>query len=102
MIYSIEYSLILLKIELITNIKSKSIMFKQTNRYKDGMECLTVKKCKESGCKIRPTFGLPGKKAEYCSSHKKEGMMSNPNRTCLHKSCKEIAIYGIGKATDYF
>ena len=24
--------------------------------------------------------------------------MSNPNRTCLHKSCKEIAIYGIAKA----
>jgi len=40
--------------------------------------------CKETGCKIRPFFNIEGdKKALYCATHKKEGMVDVKNKRCL-------------------
>ena len=40
--------------------------------------------CKENGCKIRPSFNNEGeKKALYCATHKKEGMVDVKSKTCI-------------------
>jgi hypothetical protein len=36
--------------------------------------------CKYDRCKIRANYGLPGYSAEYCDSHKKPNMISNPSK----------------------
>ena len=64
------------------------------------MENVKDKTCKESAFKQYLLLDYLEREAEYCKQHIKEGMISNPNRRCLHKSCKEIAIYGISKATS--
>ena len=66
------------------------------------MEDLKNIKCKESGCNTRPNFGLPGKKAEYCKEHSKDGMEDLKNKKCKESGCKTIPNFGLpGKKAEY-
>ena len=48
--------------------------------------------CKENGCKIIPSFNNEGeKKALYCATHKKEGMVDVKSKTCIE--CKKQPYY---------
>ena len=68
----------------------------------DGMECVTVKKCKESGCNTQPSFGLPGKKADYCSKHSTDGMECLTVKKCKESGCNTQPNFGLpGKKADY-
>ena len=66
----------------------------------DGMVNVKHKRCSETGCNIRPNYGLPGHQATRCKTHILEGMISQPKRLCYTKDCRNIAIYGIGKARN--
>ena len=69
------------------------------NQHKlDGMVDVKHLKCKYDGCNTRPSFGLPGNRANCCKEHKEIGMISHPKRQCEKNKCKEIALYGMGKA----
>ena len=50
------------------------------------------KTCLHPFCKIRATFNLPGMFPEYCTRHKKDGMIKQPRKKC--KDCDSIAQYG--------
>jgi Holliday junction resolvase len=50
--------------------------------------------CKETGCKIKPTFGNKNKKPLYCFEHKKEGMYNVMKNTCNYEDCELQASYG--------
>ncbi|CAM9763084.1 unnamed protein product [Discosporangium mesarthrocarpum] len=48
--------------------------------------------CKEPGCSKNPHYGVsreidPKSKAEYCSGHKKDGMINIHGRKCKHRGC---------------
>ena len=59
-------------------------------------------KCKESGCNTQPTFGLPGKKAEYCKTHSTDGMEDVSNKKCKESDCNTQPTFGLpGKKADY-
>ncbi|CAM9327263.1 unnamed protein product [Discosporangium mesarthrocarpum] len=50
------------------------------------------KSCKEPGCNKNPHYGVsrevdPKSKAEYCSGHKKDGMINIHGRKCKHRGC---------------
>ena len=53
--------------------------------------CLKTRCCEK--CTKRPRYGSPGSHATHCSSHRQEGQISDPKRTC--GQCKEPALYGI-------
>ena len=66
------------------------------------MENVKDKKCKESGCKTRPTFGIPGKKAEYCKEHSKDGMENVKDKKCKESGCNTRPYFGLpGKKAEY-
>jgi len=55
------------------------------------------KRCKENGCRKIACYANPNVLPEYCLSHKKVGMISNPRKRCEggdDGDCKETAIYG--------
>ena len=64
----------------------------------DGMVDVKSKRCKSSNCQIRPTFGYPGYAAICCKQHIENDMISNPYRLYVQSQCREIALYGVGKA----
>ena len=50
--------------------------------------------CNEIGCKVRPSFNVEGnKKALYCVTHKKEGMVDVKSKTCLN--CKKQPVFNV-------
>ena len=50
-------------------------------------------KCIEPECSITPIFNNPGsKKAIYCSSHKKTGMIDIKSKKCEYNGCKKKTI----------
>lgn len=53
--------------------------------------------CEELHCKRYAYYGNPGGKIQYCSAHKKSGMLNRPRKKCVgseEDECKENAIYG--------
>ena len=70
---------------------------------KEGKFCVAHKKaemidvknktCKSKGCRIVARFNLPGMFPEYCTRHKKDGMILQPRKKC--EECDSIAQYGI-------
>jgi hypothetical protein len=56
------------------------------------------KKCVEKECRKLASYAQPGVFPEYCFSHRKDGMISNPRKRCggvLDGDCKDNAIYGV-------
>jgi hypothetical protein len=43
----------------------------------------------------RASFNLPGQKAKNCSNCRVAGMVYQPRKKCIKKSCKELALYGM-------
>jgi len=70
----------------------------------DGMMNVTIKRCVVDGCSTTAGFNLPSKTAEYCSKHKKEGMVFVlPKRTCEHEDCTKTANFNFpGKKPAIF
>jgi hypothetical protein len=52
------------------------------------------KKCIEKKCRKIALYALPGMMPEYCATHEKIGMISNPRKRCDQDECKEIATHG--------
>ena len=71
--------------------------FCSTHR-QEGMVNVNDKQCEENGCTILATFGLPGHSATRCKTHLLENMTANPRKRCNVSKCKQIAVWGIGKA----
>ena len=66
------------------------------------MENVVTKKCKEDGCNTQPSYGLPGKKAEYCKEHYKDGMENVVSKKCKENGCNTQPVYGLpGKKAEY-
>lgn len=58
--------------------------------------------CMEEGCKKQPTFGLPGEPAQYCSAHKRDGMIDEKHPRCIHAGCEKQCAYGFpGQRPQY-
>jgi hypothetical protein len=53
------------------------------------------KTCKE--CSTRANFGFKGKEREYCSKHKKDGMIDLANKVCEEKDCIKLPSFGYDK-----
>ena len=50
--------------------------------------------CIQSECKTRSNYNKKGeKKALYCFTHKKDGMVDVKNKTCIHPECKTRPSY---------
>jgi EsV-1-7 cysteine-rich motif len=61
---------------------------------KDGMVCVTIKKCIEEGCTISARFNKKGlKKSLYCKAHMKPGMVDVVHKACAEKDCDQRATY---------
>ncbi|CAM9662907.1 unnamed protein product [Scytosiphon promiscuus] len=62
------------------------------------MLVLPQKLCEEPGCEAQPSYGLPGSgNPQYCSSHKKEGLVSLKNRPCVQPGCNTRPHYGVSR-----
>jgi hypothetical protein len=46
--------------------------------------------CKEEGCTTRSSYGLKGKKAEYCAAHKTDEMVNVVSKLCEHEGCTSV------------
>ena len=55
---------------------------------------LKIKKCKEDGCSKHPVFGNEGEKAQYCSKHKKSGMVNVVSKQCKEDGCSTRSTFG--------
>ena len=54
------------------------------------------RRCKHPGCVKAPSFSLPGSKlGEFCSVHKKEGMVDIKHGHCQHPGCVKQASFNI-------
>ena len=62
----------------------------------DHMEpgMVSVRNCLHAGCNKRAMFNVGGVAPRFCSHHKKEGMIYNPQRKCAHSECSDIALWG--------
>ena len=62
-----------------------------------GMIDVKHTRCKftEKNCRTRATFNFPNMYPDFCSKHKKDGMISEPRKKCIEDQCYSIAIYGI-------
>ena len=64
------------------------------NEHKEiNMIDIKHKTCSIKGCRLRSCFNLPGMFPDYCTRHKKDGMIVQPRKKC--ETCNEIAVYGI-------
>ena len=52
------------------------------------MDDVLNKRCQESGCKARPTFGFVRGKPTHCAPHKLDGMDDVLNKRCQEPGCK--------------
>ena len=68
------------------------------NHKHDGMVDVVSNTCEHPDCTTRPRYNIPGQHASWCNSHKKGGMIVNPNKRCGEKRCKEYALYGTFRA----
>ena len=60
-----------------------------------------MKKCKEKGCKTRPTYNVEGAtNALYCATHKEEGMVNVIHKTCLVPECRKHPSYNVEGTTN--
>jgi len=51
--------------------------------------------CGQAGCSKIPSFGVPGRKREFCARHAKDGMVSLTARNkCGEKGCSTIPSFG--------
>jgi hypothetical protein len=46
--------------------------------------------CKEEGCTTRSSYGLKGKKAEYCATHKIDEMVNVVSKCCEYEGCTSV------------
>ena len=54
--------------------------------------------CKEENCSYYAYYGNPGGETQYCSVHKKSGMLNRPRKKCIgaeDDECKAYALHGI-------
>ena len=57
--------------------------------------------CIHEGCSTIPIYNIDGeKKALYCSTHKKEGMVNVKDKTCIQPNCKIIPNYNSADKTN--
>ena len=68
-----------------------------SNCIEPGMVNVKDKKCQYPNCKVRPQYGIPKNLPSRCTTHKDEGMISNPRAKCLKRTCKDIAEYGVNR-----
>ena len=53
-------------------------------------------KCRHDGCTKRPTFGVSGSnEREFCSAHKKDGMVNVSSKRCGQSGCARHPHFGI-------
>ena len=58
--------------------------------------------CKFDECTTRSTFGLPGKKAEFCSKHSTADMINVISKTCKFDGCTTQPTFGLpGKKAEF-
>ena len=50
--------------------------------------------CENTGCRIRPSFGLDGKKARHCASHRQDGEVNVVSAICTHPGCTRVSKFG--------
>lgn len=63
---------------------------------KIGMVPFSGVPCKEDMCSKQASFGFPGEKWEFCSTHAVEGMTNLKLNYCKHESkCKLAPCYGL-------
>ncbi|CAM9892395.1 unnamed protein product [Ectocarpus sp. 6 AP-2014] len=54
------------------------------------------KRCSHHGCAKQPHYGaISSMRAEFCSEHKKDGMVGIVNRSCSYDACNTIPIFGV-------
>ena len=54
------------------------------------------KRCTHAGCTKQPRYGVAGTKtAEYCSEHRKDGMVNVASKRCTHAGCTKRPSYGV-------
>ena len=59
----------------------------------DDMIDMNNRKCTE--CPSRTLYGFTGQRSITCAKHKTAGMLSNPNKKCKIKKCKNPATHGM-------
>ena len=53
-------------------------------------------KCRQAGCAKQPKYGVIGtKRGEFCSEHKKDGMVDVVNKRCGYPGCTKNPSYGV-------
>jgi len=77
------------------NIPGSTIRLYCDQDKKSGMIDVSARICVENSCENKSYYNIPGRIAEYCSTHKKRGMIRYPTKQCEH--CKELASYGNNK-----
>ncbi|CAM9492884.1 unnamed protein product [Ectocarpus sp. 8 AP-2014] len=61
---------------------------------------LSTSKCAHSGCNKRPSFGVEGStRTEFCSPHKKAGMVNVGPNKCAHHGCNKRPSFGVDGST---
>ena len=51
-------------------------------------------KCKQKGCKTRPSYNIEGLSPLYCAAHAKDDMVNVVSHTCTDPNCKTLATFG--------
>ena len=80
------------------NLEGETIAMYCSEHKEPEMVDVKSKTCKADGCRKRANFNLPGILPEFCTTHKKNGMLANPRRKCegsTDEDCKESATHGI-------
>ncbi|KAG5177816.1 hypothetical protein JKP88DRAFT_154969, partial [Tribonema minus] len=57
--------------------------------------------CSREGCRRRPSYNFPGRKAAYCHNHKAQGMINTISKRCAAIGCTKqplAGVKGIGKS----
>jgi hypothetical protein len=68
----------------------------------DSNRCNKNKICQYPGCSLIPSFGNDAFKAQFCSSHKQDGMWAVCQYRCIIEGCKIPAGYGMQKNKPYY
>jgi hypothetical protein len=53
------------------------------------------KTCAHEGCNKQPCYGIENGLAEFCATHKKDGMIDVNNKKCAHEKCNKQPNYGV-------
>ena len=67
-----------------------------------GIVLPSSKKCEYEGCRIIPSFGILGKKAQWCCNHKSNNHVNVVSKKCEYEGCRIIPAFGVpGKKAQW-